>query len=133
MTAADLDANPATRLYSTTALAVRAGVTYRQVDLWVRAGYLRPAWPIRGTGDPRRFLPVEVTVARVVAAMRDLGLGDMGNGKGGAVIRGVASAVREGRPFARAGRWWFTYDDTDDGLRVTLWAVAPTGDNGERP
>lgn len=57
---------------NTLELAAHAGITYRQIDHWVRAGYLLPANPQPGSGIPRDFLPAEVAVtvrmAHLVAA-----------------------------------------------------------------
>lgn len=38
---------------STQEVAKRAGVTYRQLDYWLRKGWVEPADPSGGTGDPR--------------------------------------------------------------------------------
>ena len=51
---------------------VDAGITYRQLDHWVRAGYVRCAVPAAGSGSQRLFLATEVRVvadmARLIAA-----------------------------------------------------------------
>jgi hypothetical protein len=48
------------------------GITYRQLDFWVRQGYLKPLLASKGSGIPRAFSPSEVDVAvrmaRFVAA-----------------------------------------------------------------
>ena len=54
-------------------LARHAGITYRQVDLWTRAGYLMPVGDAEpGTGHYRDYSWAEVRVAawmaRLVAA-----------------------------------------------------------------
>ena len=36
-------------------IAEAVGVSYRQVDWWVRKGYLEPSDPSTGSGDPRRW------------------------------------------------------------------------------
>lgn len=43
-------------------LAEHAGITYRQVDSWVRSGYLRPVGGV-GTGHLREFPSDEVIAA----------------------------------------------------------------------
>ena len=53
-------------------IAEAVGVTYRQLDWWVRKGYLVPSDPSTGSGDPRRWtLNDLVTVAFFVARVRD--------------------------------------------------------------
>jgi hypothetical protein len=44
-------------------LIAASGVTYRQVDFWCRAGYLKPSTPARGFGSVRRFPPSEAQIA----------------------------------------------------------------------
>jgi hypothetical protein len=44
-------------------LMARSGISYRQVDVWCRAGYLKPSTPARGIGSVRRFPPAEATIA----------------------------------------------------------------------
>jgi hypothetical protein len=42
-----------------------SGVTYRQVDFWCRAGYLKPSTKARpGTGHYRKFAPSEALIAK---------------------------------------------------------------------
>ncbi len=54
---------------------VLAGVpaTYRQIDHWVRAGYLRPQGGI-GTGNPREWTREELRVFRRMARLVNAGL-----------------------------------------------------------
>lgn len=56
------------------ALMALTGLTYRQVDHWVREGILTPV-PGTGVGhgNPRAFPPCEVEKARAIAALRDAG------------------------------------------------------------
>jgi hypothetical protein len=44
-------------------LTAISGATYRQVDFWCRAGYLKPSTPARGIGSVRRFPPSEAQIA----------------------------------------------------------------------
>jgi hypothetical protein len=93
--------------YSSADLATRAGVSYRQVDHWVRQGLLHTVDPVEGSGTVRRFRPVEVEVARAVVALRAMGIGG-GMGKdatrGADLVRRVAEAVRRRRArFTREG------------------------------
>lgn len=45
-------------------LLVDLGISYRQLDYWVRQGWLRPERDRRGTGVPRRWPEAELAVAR---------------------------------------------------------------------
>lgn len=61
-----------------------ARVTYRQLDYWARNGDLVPYVPADGSGTARRYLPRQVTKARVLALMSDsfvpaVGRNRMGN------------------------------------------------------
>ena len=53
------------------------GLTYRMLDYWTRAGYLRPANGEAGRGfhERRRWTDAEVEVARVTGVLRSAGLG----------------------------------------------------------
>ena len=76
-------------VYTSAEVAALAGVSYRQVDYWVRAGLLRTVSPrSRGRASSRRFHPVEVNVARVVAALHAVGVGE---GRRRTVTRSAAS------------------------------------------
>lgn len=55
-------------------LAAAAHITYRQVDFWTRAGYLRPTDGSPGSGYQRIYPPHELTVARLMAALVHAGL-----------------------------------------------------------
>ena len=44
-------------------VCARAGCTYRQLDFWVRCGYLRPARAAAGSGTQRLFTVDEAAVA----------------------------------------------------------------------
>lgn len=47
------------------------GASYRQIDYWCRAGYLRPTNPDSGSGRHRTFPPDELAVvARMVRLIR---------------------------------------------------------------
>lgn len=72
---------------STSELAALVGVSFRQVDYWVRVGLLRLAVPVAGSGRAREFDAAEVRVARAVATLYDLGLDQD-------TTRTVAKAVR---------------------------------------
>lgn len=54
---------------------VRLGLTYRQLDFWVRKGYLNPANArAGGKGTDRMFPPSEVMVAAEMARLVSAGL-----------------------------------------------------------
>lgn len=50
------------------------GLTYRQMDYWVRQGYLRPIDPSPGSGSHRRWPEEERAVARRMIRLVDAGL-----------------------------------------------------------
>ena len=51
-----------------------AEISYRQLDYWVRKGYLRPDRPAAGSGTQRGFSPAEVAVARRIVQLVSFGL-----------------------------------------------------------
>jgi hypothetical protein len=44
-------------------LIAASGATWRQVDWWTRAGYLKPSNKKRGTGTPNRYPIAEAQIA----------------------------------------------------------------------
>jgi hypothetical protein len=110
--------------YSSADVVRLAGISYRQVDHWVRLGLLRTASPCHGSGTIRRFHPVEINVARILAALRALGIGDSTptSRLGGELLHAVAAAVRAGDTGAHVGAWYVAIDD----MRVTLWTAYRT-------
>jgi hypothetical protein len=50
------------------------GISYRQLDHWVRKGYLRPARPAAGSGTQRGFSLAEVAVVRRMVQLTRVGL-----------------------------------------------------------
>lgn len=54
-------------LWGSRELCRRSGASYRQVDHWVRRGYLLPADSGAGSGTSRLFAENEVVVARFLA------------------------------------------------------------------
>ncbi len=70
--------------------------TYRQIDHWVRAGYLHPQHS-RGTGNPREWTREEMRVLRVMARLVKAGLQPAAAAKAarsGALITELAPGVR---------------------------------------
>lgn len=51
-----------------------AGVSYRQLDYWVRRGYLRPEDALPGSGHSRAWSAHEIAVAREMKRLCDAGL-----------------------------------------------------------
>lgn len=47
--------------------AERAGITYRQLDHWIRKGYVNGSLP--GQGNPRRIPEPEADIVRDMAAL----------------------------------------------------------------
>lgn len=60
-------------LRSTAEAAEAAGVTYRQVDFWVRRDVVAPAVAARGSGSVRLFDEHNVAVLRLLGRLSDLG------------------------------------------------------------
>ena len=54
-------------------LVCQAQITYRQLDHWTRAGYLKPITP-GGSGNPRDWPPEECRVATAMGALVKAGL-----------------------------------------------------------
>lgn len=50
------------------------GITYRKLDYWVRAGYLRPTNPAPGSGEKRVWTSKELEVARIMVLLTKVGL-----------------------------------------------------------
>jgi DNA-binding transcriptional MerR regulator len=45
-------------------VARACGITYRQLDYWVRRGWVRPEEPLPGQGRPREWPAAELNIAR---------------------------------------------------------------------
>ena len=60
--------------FATSADVVRHGITYRQLDNWVRLGWLRPVEPEPGSGHRRLFPEREWQRAGVMARLVNAGL-----------------------------------------------------------
>lgn len=55
-------------------LAIRAGITYRQLDYWCRTGYLHPLRATPGSGHARLLPIADVGLARLVKILLEAGL-----------------------------------------------------------
>lgn len=53
---------------------VATGITYRQLDYWTRAGYLRTTTPRRGSGYALRWPTTEIPVAAAMHRLTAAGL-----------------------------------------------------------
>jgi predicted RNase H-like HicB family nuclease len=51
-----------------------AGISYRQLDYWVRQMAIRPAQPARGSGSARRWSSLEIVQLRVMSELRKAGI-----------------------------------------------------------
>lgn len=60
--------------HATSGDLVRLGLSYRQLDFWVRKGYLQPVRSGLGRGHDRMFPASEVRVAAEMAALVSAGL-----------------------------------------------------------
>lgn len=59
---------------TTTQAAAAAGITYRQLDYWTRAGVARPHVDARGSGSQRVWTAPEVEVLKRMASWTALGV-----------------------------------------------------------
>jgi hypothetical protein len=97
-------------------LALASGATYRQVDYWTTRRILRPVEWVEGSGNRRRYPPVEVDVARAVATLAGVGVA-------GELLHVAARAVRSGAGVASGIGWHVAYSPERD--TVTVWAHLP--------
>lgn len=52
-----------------------SALTYRQLDLWTRKGFLRPAnGPTPGSGHPRQWSDHELQIAEIISRLRLAGI-----------------------------------------------------------
>jgi hypothetical protein len=56
------------------ALARALGLSFRRLDLWIRAGYLRPSGAGNGTGSRRTWPATEQAVAAIMLRLTAAGL-----------------------------------------------------------
>lgn len=62
-------------LFTSYQAASAAGISYRQLDYWVRIGLVRPARGAHGSGSQRRFAHRDVLLLAAVAELMRLGAG----------------------------------------------------------
>lgn len=60
-------------MFTSPAFAQAAGITYRELDYWVRRGVLVPASDASGSGNVRLFDEAELRVALIVGELRKMG------------------------------------------------------------
>ena len=58
---------------TTKQVAERANVSYRQIDHWVKKGWIKTQNHIWGTGDHREFSMQEETIVMTMAELIDIG------------------------------------------------------------
>lgn len=106
MTAEALPRRPAAALAASqitaTDMYAAADISYRQFDLWCRAGYLRPEPGPTGCGHTRTFPPSELRVVCVMALLVAAGLtpdaAHRAARNGGRLTPAVTVQIKERRP-----------------------------------
>lgn len=76
----------------------RTGLTYRQMDHWVRRGVLVPLTGARGSGSRREFDELEIEVATTLRSLVKFGQQQQGasmNGISTDFLRAVAALLRD--------------------------------------
>lgn len=79
----------------------RAGVSYRQLDHWIKMGYLTPAVDAKGSGHPRTYSTEDAIVATVLKDY--LACRQSGRPLGPGFQNFIRTAIRE-KPKVRLGR-----------------------------
>lgn len=51
-----------------------AGITYQQLDYWIRSDIIKPTVPANGTGNRRRFSWRDLVAVRAIAALKETGV-----------------------------------------------------------
>lgn len=51
-----------------------AGITYRQLDYWIRSGLVKPSAQANGHGSKRRFSWRDLVAVRAIAALKETGV-----------------------------------------------------------
>ena len=74
------------RLYSSDEARKLAGISYRQLDYWVREGVVKPEQASIGRGTARRWSAIQVVELRVIAGMRRAGGASRGDGAATGVL-----------------------------------------------
>lgn len=64
-----MSSNPGPRFYSAPQVCETVGITYRQLDYWLRVGLLDPYRNARGSGSRRMFDDRDVADARLAALL----------------------------------------------------------------
>lgn len=72
-------------------LCKAARITYRQLDHWVRRGYVRAYVPSEGSGTSRAFTEMEFQVATALGRLSEIGVL-----VGSPLANAVAEAIRNG-------------------------------------
>lgn len=84
--------------YSSSDVCEITGVTYRNLDYWVRLGILGPMTEGYGSGVPRVWMQRDVECIAVVKTLRDAGVDLQATGRVGDYVRqhGVRGSYRLG-------------------------------------
>lgn len=72
----------------------RAGVSYRQLDYWIRCGVLTPSYSAHGSGTQRRFSEADALAVWVAGRLATLGA------RSAAMSAAVAAVLRRDDPVA---------------------------------
>ena len=83
--------------YTSTKVCEVTGVTYRQLDTWIRNGVVEVSGdPTPGNGYSREFTPSQVARISLLARLRRLGLSL-------AAAQSVAADIEAGKPYRHEG------------------------------
>lgn len=62
-----------TRIYRAPEVCRRAGITYRQLDYWIRTGVIEIDDPYPGSGDQRLYTAEHLTELTLIRKLLDVG------------------------------------------------------------
>jgi DNA-binding transcriptional MerR regulator len=93
----------------------RSGISYRQLDYWVRCGYLRPEVAEPGSGRARRWPEEEIEIARTMRRLVDVGLTNAVAADVARTYVAERDVIDSRSPEIRLGV----------GIRIRIWEVAP--------
>lgn len=72
MTTATLTQSPDTVLVGSPTACMVAGITYRQLDYWIRTGLFSPQVEASGSGSRRRFSPADLRALAAISEASDV-------------------------------------------------------------
>jgi DNA-binding transcriptional MerR regulator len=92
-----LDTDTGYHLFGGPLVCRLAGITYRQLDYWARTGIVEPSGQAaRGSGTQRLYTCADLTLLRVLGALRDHGVALRHGREIGAVLRDRGDGLRPG-------------------------------------